>query len=570
MDYELKIRKLIKDIVGIDSELEIPTKQELGDYALPCFKLSKELKKSPQDIANYIAERFKLKNVNIKVIGPYVNFFIDSKHLFKEIIEGSYNSLEHKDNKNNRRIIIEYPSPNTNKSLHVGHVRNLILGNSISKILKAVGNEVIKVNLNNDRGIAITKLMLAYKLFGNNKTPKDESKKPDKFVEQFYVLFGKKAREKPELEQQALDMLKRWEENDAEIRALWKQLLSWVYEGYKQTYQTYKYSPNKEYYESDIYDKGREIILNAVNKQIKGFVKEGNAVYVDLEDKKLGKKYILRSDGTSVYITQDIYLAYLKEEDFNADKYIFVVASEQKYHFNVLFEILQRLGFGSSDKNYHFAFGMVYDKDGKPFSSRLGNTFGADEFYELAYGKAKEILDERYKNLPQEEIAIRASRIAYSAIVVSMLKVNPILDINFDIDKALSFEGETGPYLLYSYARLCSLLKKNMPGKNLNEIHQEISGASANYDFGENYRTLIKEIGRFREVVKESSTKMNPSLIVRYLIKLSQLSNEYYHNTKILNMAKEKKIRDLKLINAVRFTLKQGLELLDIDVLEEM
>jgi arginyl-tRNA synthetase len=462
-----------------------------------------------------------------------------------------------------QKILIEYPSPNTNKALHIGHTRNLLLGNSLKKILEGGGHEIIVGNMNNDRGIAICKAMLSYKLWGKNKSPKDEEMKPDHFVSRYYVMFEQKNKENPnlKLEEQAQEMLLKWEEGDKDTIALWRKLMRWVFEGYKVSYRNYKYKSDRDYFESEIYKEGKDIVLKGLKKGV--FEKdETGAIYCDLEDKKLGKKYLLRKDGTTLYMTQDLYLANLKEKEFKMDKSIFIVGQEQKYHFDVLFEILDRLGFKGNEKNYHFAFGMVYDKDGKKFSSRKGNAFGADDFLELAIDKAKSVLKQKSSHLSEKEIEKRSAIIGYGALTFGLLKINPLNDINFDVDASLSFDGETGPYLQYTYARIKSILRKAKYKRDENVDFDVFEGKEI---------ALIKLLKKYPEILSDALLKYKISAIANYLLKVAQKFNDFYQNHSVLNAETEdlKKAR-LLLCDNISQIIKHGLNLLDIETLEEM
>jgi arginyl-tRNA synthetase len=573
-----KIVDFLKEHCTVDIDfstvLEVPKLHSQGDFSLPCFMLAKELKQSPQHIAQELEENLSKKLPaflsSISASGPFLNFYINPSVLSKEILhQFSETTLPSYQTKTPQKIVIEYPSPNTNKSLHVGHSRNMLLGTALVRLQKYVGHTVITVNLNNDRGIAVCKSMLSYQLFGEGKTPQDLGMKPDEFVSHFYVLYGEKNKAHPELEldKKAQEMLVAWEAGDVKVRELWKKILSWVFEGYSQTYKKYKL-PNfdKEYFESEIYDKGKSIVLEALEKKVKGFgVEEDGAVYVDLEDAGFDKKYLLRGDGTTLYMTQDIYLAQLKDTEFSADTYVFVVGVDQKYHFQVLFEVLDRLGFGGVDKNYHFAYGYVYDKDGKKFSSRLGNTIGADEVYDEIVKKAKENLlqKELTKNLDEQELERRSKIIGFGALAFTFLKQNPLSDMNFSMEAALSFEGETGPYCQYTYARIQSILKKSS---------LEISEKDINYSvYGEYELALIKKLGEFSSVIKEASEKYKISHLANYVLRISQLFNEMYQNCPILKAeTQELQIARLYLASITGRVIKEVLGLLSIEVLEEM
>ncbi|MCA9495843.1 MAG: arginine--tRNA ligase [Nanoarchaeota archaeon] len=562
-----------------DKLLEKPKIACNGDFSFPCFILSKDLGKNPALISRELAE---ILNVNvpdfiskIENTGPFLNFYLDLSFEAKCVLEFFENGSALKYNvgkKNVQKVLIEYPSPNTNKSLHLGHVRNILIGNSLSLVLNRVGHIVVRTNLNNDRGIALCKAMLGFDLFYKNETPKSLGLKSDEFVSRCYVKFGEEALKNPKLNDDAQNMLVLWEKGDKATIALWNKLLKWVYGGYKETYVNFKLLKfEKEYYESQIYDKGKEIVLDALSRKVSGFEKEKDgAVSCDLSDKNLDKKYLLRKDGTTLYMTQDLYLASLKDEEFKCDKYVFIVGKEQEYHFNVLFEILDRIGFGGADKNYHFAYGYVYDKDGKKFSSRKGKIIGADWLLAEVVSHAKKNLINKDYNLNSEkELDRRAKIIGYCALAFSFLKINPLDDIKFDIDKALAFEGDTGPYVQYTYARINSILNKsldlgvNISGLNLKNIDLSV--------LGEGEASLIKVLKDYPMVLKQASDKYKLSAIANYLIKVCQAFNVFYQDCPILK-AENDKLRDVRLLIAKNTShlLRDGLSLLDIEVLDEM
>ena len=549
---------------------------EYGDFSLPVFELSKKLKKSPDEIAKSFEKKLskslpkQIKKIVAK--GGYLNFYLDNLLLTDEIIK-KVNSEEMFNPKipKKEKIMIEYPSPNTNKSLHIGHVRNILLGNSLSRILKKVGHIVIITTLYNDRGIAISKAMLGYKLFFSKATPQSLNMKSDEFVGMCYFEFEKKidAEKKQseghsKLEEQAQKMLVKWESGDKKARELWTKILDWVYDGYAITFHDLKLEkPDKSYFESQIYDKGKEIIVDALKRKIKGFKKDKNkSILCDFENKTHGKKYLLRGDGTTLYMTTDLYLAKIKSDEFDCDKYIFVVGREQQHHFEILFELLDRIGITKSKENYHYSYGYVFNENGEKFSSRKGRTISADNLLKMMQNRAKEnlVLKEITKDLSQTELNRRANIIGYGAMTFTVLNTNPMLDIKFDIDKALDFTGETGPYLQYTYARINSVLKK-------------AKFKSKNIDFSiytEKEISLIKKLGEYSDVLIDAADKLKPSLIANYLIKLAQSYNEFYQNTPILKSSEKEKLARLELSYLVARTLEEGLELLNIDTLDEM
>lgn len=572
----LKTNIETKSELDYEKLLQKPKIQEHGDFSFPCFLLSKELSLSPVQVAqnlqkqlqNNLPEEFE----KIQAAGPFLNFTINSEKITKTILT-NINSNQFKNIKTEKpqKILIEYPSPNTNKNLHIGHVRNILLGNSLINILKATKNEVIKTSINNDRGTAICKAMLGYELLNKNNTPDSLNLKSDEFVAKCYVDFeaATKKENGEKLVEQAQEMLVKWEANDKPTRELWKKILNFVYNGYKESFKNYKLGEfDEQYYESEIYDKGREIVEKALKDKIKGFQRdETGAVLVDFENETLGKKYLLRKDGTTLYMTQDLYLDHIKQKQFNADKNIFIVGKEQQYHFDVLFNILDRLNPNQTNKNYHFAYGYVYDKDGTKFSSRSGNVVGADWLLKEMIENSKQNLlnKELTKNLSKEELETRANIIGYGALAFSILNVNPLSDMKFDIDKALAFEGETGPYVQYTYARIKSILRK----ANQNNIETEKIDFKS---YNQSEIKLIKQLGEYQNVVLQAEQKYKPSAISNYLIRVCQTFNEFYQNNKILGEgSEENKLQQrLLLIESTSKIIKEGLELLGIETLEEM
>jgi len=569
LDCEIDFNKLV----------EKPKISNQGDFSLPCFILAKSFGKNPAMVSSQIKEDLSSKLPDficeIKSIGPFLNFYLNSQIESKEVLESVFNEdYKNLDIGKNKNILIEYPSPNSNKALHIGHSRNMLLGIFLTNVLRRLNFNPIHCNINNDRGIAICKTMLSYKLFGENSTPSSMNLKSDEFVSHFYVLFGIKNKENPQLEldKKAQEMLVLWENGDVETRELWKKLMDYVFEGYLKTYENYKMPEfDKQYFESQIFGNGKEIVLNALKNNVAGFKKEEDgAIYFDFENEQYGKKYLLRGDGTTMYMTQDLYLASLKKKDFkDFERSIFLVGHEQKYHFEVLFQLLEKLGISTKNENYHFAYGMIYDKDGKPFSSRNGTTISADEILEEVIEKSKNNLlsRENSKNLSELEINKRASVIGFAAFSFSVLKVNPLDDMKFDIEKSISFEGETSSYIQYTYSRIKSILRKS----DFEDL-EKLKNLEINYSsFLEIEMNLIKVLKEYNEVLVEAGNKYKLSLIPNFLIKLSQSYNDFYQNCHILNEEnKELKDARLKLSLAVSNILKDGLSLLNIEVLEEM
>lgn len=540
----------------INTLLEAPKIAEHGDYSIPMFSLSKSLKKSPV----IIAEDYAKKAMNIKPefiaqaknMGPYLNFYLDRRILAIKAIETSLAKDNGKSAEDKGRIVVEYAQPNTNKPLHLGHLRNMILGKSLILLLQRRGYDVLPVILFNDRGIAICKSMLMYKLFGNNETPEFAGIKPDQFVGKYYVMFEEKKGENPDLEAQAREMLRKWEEGDNETVALWSRMNEWAESGIKKTFSIFKMPYEKEYYESDVYKRGVEVVNNALEEGMFEKAEDGAVIYRIDEDNFYT---LLREDGTALYITQDIALAEQKRKDYGDAKYVFVVAADQSYHFKILFEILEKLKISRKEDNYHFPYGLVTLPEGK-MSSRKGNVIGADALIDDITEMAARVAKEKNRSIDEEESKRRGRTIGLGALSYMMLKQNPLSDIVFDKEKSLSFEGETGPYIMYTYARIKSVLRKAQNNSN------------ANTDLGEEEYEVSRKLIDYSDIVAEAAEKYKPSLLANYILELSQAFNEYYHKVKIIGSEKEQ--ARLKLCEAVSTVLKDGLSLLGMEVLEEM
>ncbi len=562
--YKDKIISLLKDATWLSEiSLEVPPDPKMGDFAFPCFSLSKEQKKAPQKIASELAEKINAKKEpwlhKAEPAGPYLNFFVDPATLAASTLDEI--SSKKKDYgqgiPKKQRVMFEFPSPNTNKPLHLGHIRNMLLGRSCAKICSASGYDIVQVNLNNDRGVHICKSMLAYSRWGDGKEP---DKKSDHFVGDFYVLFSQKAKEDESLEKQAQDMLVRWENGDKEVISLWKKMRKWSLDGFGETYKKLDLKFDREYYESEIYLSGKEIILDALKKGLLAKEDDG-AVYVDLEKDKLGKKYLLRSDGTTVYMTQDIFLAKKKFDDFKMDKSVYVVGNEQDYHFKVLFKTLKVLGYKFADNCYHLSYGMVNLPSGK-MKSREGTVVDADDMISDMISLAKEELKKRYPELGCSELEKRAEVIGLGALRFFILKYEPSKDMTFNPDESLSFEGETGPYVQYAHARICSILEKHGA-----KLKKEVDYSLLKEDIEKNILGLL---ARYPEIVSEAAEHYKPSLVTRYLIDLAQLFNEYYHGFSVLKAQDSLRDTRLVLISCVKEVLRNGLSLLDIESPEKM
>jgi arginyl-tRNA synthetase len=556
------IKKSLKEEgIKITSEeikklIEIPPNTEMGDYAFPCFSFSSQLKKNPNQIALDIRQNIgnpPKQFQDIQTKGPYINFFVDRNLVAEKLIPSILSQ-----NKNYGKIIlkkhfktmVEFPSPNTNKPLHLGHLRNMSIGESVSRILEFNGEKIVRANLNNDRGIHICKSMAAYEKYGKNKKPSKKIKS-DHLVGDFYVMFNKKLNDK--LDVRSHEMLRLWEQGDKKIHALWKKMNAWALNGFKETYENFGIKHDVEFFESEIYEKGREIVEQGVKDKVFE-KKEDNSISINLEKEKIGEKILLRSDGTSIYMTQDLHLAKLKFKKYKIDKSIYVVGNEQDYHFKVLFSILKKVGF--KKEMHHLSYGMVELPEGK-MKSREGIVVDADELIGKVQNLVRKELEKREK-LSKKELEKRSLVIALASIKYLLLKTDTKKRMVFDPKKSISFEGDTGPYLLYTYARASSILKKaKTKQKNiyLGELEQkEID--------------LIKKLEQFPEAVLKAHKNLSPSIIANYSYQLCQIFNEFYHACPVIGSKKQ--MFRLNLVESLRIVLKNSLFLLGIETLEKM
>lgn len=556
----------------INKLLEIPPKLEFGDFSFPCFQFSNPMKneniesdvekgffyrKNPSDIAKHFADKINRKKIKeiekVEAKGPYLNFFISKKILAQKVIKINSNFGR---SKNKTKILIEYSSPNSNKPLHLGHLRNIALGESMARIFEYLGNKVIRVNLNNDKGMPISKTMLAYKKFSYGKTPQSENKKSDHFVGDLYTIYNEKLKEDSSLEEKARELLILQESKDKETIKLWRKIIEWVLSGYKETYKTFGIKFDKEYYESEIYESGKEIVMEGLKKGRFQKRKDG-AIIINLgviNNEDLGEKVLLREDGTSVYMTQDLELARIKTKDFHPDILINVVGNEHDYHFKVLYEILKRLG--NKERHYHLSYGLISLPDGK-MKSREGNVVDADDIINDIRELAKKNLESR-KKMYKKELDKKSLVIALAAIKYSLLKIEAAKNFMFNPNESINFEGNTGPYLQYSYARAGSILKKSKSKKSL--VLPE--------KFTKGELQLLLHITKFSNSIENSAKNMNPAIIANYAYQLAKYFNEFYHSNPVIGSKEE--IFRLKLIKSFRIVLKNSLNLLGIEVMEEM
>jgi len=520
-----------------DIIVEVPPRPELGDLAIPMFPFAKTLRMAPQALATRVVAILTGRATEepwlrkAEAAGPYVNVWIEVSSLAGDAIEriltegvsfGKTTALAGK------RVMVEFSCPNTNKPLHLGHLRNDAIGESVSRILKANGAEVKKVNLINDRGIHICKSMLAYERFGEGKTPESVGQKSDHFVGDYYVKFDLWSKSDPKAEELSRRMLKEWEDGNPKVRELWTRMNRWAIDGINETYRKTGISFDKVYYESETFMLGRDEILKGLAKGI--FYREADgSIWVDLTEIDLDKKVLLRSDGTSLYLTQDIGTAIMRYNDWPFDRLIYVVASEQQYHFKVLFYTLRKLGYEWADNLYHLSYGMVNLPEGR-MKSREGTVVDADDLIEELTDMAKEEIRAKGREGEVEDIDATAQAIALGALNYYLLQTTPSKDMIFNPKESLSFTGNTGPYLQYMGARISSMLEK----------YREMDDVAAKGKFRpellveEDEKSLVKLLTAFPEAVADAGAQLAPSVITGYLYELSKTYSRYYHDNPIL------------------------------------
>ena len=590
---EYKSAKAPESEVKADTvRVEIPPKPEMGDLGIPMFAFAKAFHSSPIAIATDVAALIKGYAESDSAVaslgeflaaGPYVNVKLNKANASLDILRAvidqkeNYGSLnaEGKKHLEGRRVMIEFSSPNTNKPLHLGHLRNDALGESVSRILKKAGAEVFKVDLINNRGVHICKSMLAYKLFHEAKgeTPESLGMKGDHFVGQCYVEFDKYSKEHPEALQEAEDMLIKWEAGDAEVRALWQKMNDWTLGGVKETYKRTGIEFDKFYLESETYLKGKDEILKGLEKGV-FFKAEDGSVRIDVTD-VVGKgkdednheKVLLRKDGTSVYITQDIGTAISRHDDWAFNEMIYVVASEQNYHFKILFHILKKLGFDWTDKLYHLSYGLVNLPSGR-MKSREGTVVDADDLIDNLHADAlKAIADrERDVELNADEVA---EKVALSALHYYLLNVAPVKDMLFNPEESLSFNGNTGPYLQYMGARISSILRKAKDAG----VEPDTSDEALVMLNTESEWSLIKDLERYPSVVARSADTMDPSIMAAYVYDVCKSFSAFYRDCPILSVESEQpklaRAR-LALAECTLTVLKTAMELVLVPFVERM
>ena len=591
------VKQLYGQEVSTDSLQPQKTKSNFqGNLTLVVFPLLKISRKKPEDTAEEIGAYLKEHCeavADYNVVKGFLNLTIST-----EAWVGLLNDINAQPHFGERQptadsplVMVEYSSPNTNKPLHLGHVRNNLLGWSLAKIMEANGNKVIKTNIVNDRGIHICKSMLAWLKWGNGETPESSGKKGDHLIGDYYVAFDKhyreecaqlkaeyiaqgmdeeKAEEKAKAEapliKEAHEMLVKWEQGDPEVRALWQRMNEWVYAGFDETYKALGVNFDKIYYESNTYLEGKKKVEEGLAKGL-FFRKEDNSVWADLTDEGLDQKLLLRSDGTSVYMTQDIGTADMRFRDFPIDKMIYVVGNEQNYHFQVLSILLDRLGFKWGKDLVHFSYGMVELPNGK-MKSREGTVVDADDLIAAMIAEARQTSDElgKFKDMSEEEKQEIARIVGMGALKYFILKVDARKNMLFNPEESIDFNGNTGPFIQYTYARIRSVMRKAEA-----DGLQIPAALPANAPLNEKEINLIQKLNDYGAAVAQAGQDYSPSGIANYCYELTKEFNQFYHDYSILNAeSQEEKITRLVLANNVGKVIKNGMALLGIEVPERM
>ena len=594
---EQKLQQAVADALNRLYSLEVSpdtvvlqaTKKEFtGDYTVVVFPYVKQARRSPEQVANELGAMVKesvSEVAGFNVIKGFLNFEIADNYWVDFVSEKNLDSSFgfKKANPDEAPVVVEYSSPNTNKPLHLGHIRNNLLGWSVSELLSANGANVKKVNLVNDRGIHICKSMLAWLRFGNGETPESSGMKGDHLVGKYYVEFDKhykdevrqlmdKGMEEEEAKKQAplmleaQQMLKRWEEGDKEIRDLWTKMNEWVYAGFDETYRKMGVGFDKIYYESNTYLLGKELVQKGLDMGVL-YRKEDGSVWCDLTGDGLDQKLLLRRDGTSVYMTQDLGTALLRHNDFGAEQLIYVVGNEQDYHFKVLKLILGKLGFDWADKVYHLSYGMVELPNGK-MKSREGTVVDADDLIAEMEVTAEEMCRDHGKNddMTPDQLKALYHMLALGALKYFILKVDPTKNMLFNPAESIDFNGNTGPFIQYTHARICSIVRKAAEqGVNLQDA------LSAPVTLTDKERAVVKCLHDLPSTVASAAANFSPAMIANYAYDLAKSFNSFYQDTPILRETDANlRLFRVKLCSLVAVSLKNAMRILGIEVPERM
>ncbi len=562
--------------------VQVTRKEFKGDLTLVVFPLTRYSRKKPEETARELGE--KLKELfpavtEYNVVKGFLNLHLSDDYWIRNLEEGPVGASK-EERADKIKTVLEYCGPNTNKPLHLGHVRNMVIGYSMANILEAAGEEVHKVNIYNDRGIAICKSMVAWLHCGNGQSPEEAGEKGDHFVGRFYVEFARlhkeqirqlvaagmdeeQAKEEAPIMKEAREMLRKWEAGDPETLELWRKMNSWVYAGFEETYEKYGVDFEKNYYESETYLKGKEMVMEGLKKGI-CFQKEDGSVWIDLTDEGLDEKLLIRKDGTSVYLTQDLGTAEARWEDYHMDRSVYTVANEQDYHFKALKLTLKKLGMPYWEGIYHLSYGMVDLPSGK-MKSREGTTVDADDLYERMIRIACENSEKlgKLEGMSEEDKEKLYRTIGLGALKYFLLRVNARKRILFDPQASIEFQGDTGPFIQYTYARIRSILRK----------WNERGGDTVSYrgEVGELERELLIQLNRYEDVVTEAASAYDPSQIANYAFNLAKTYNKFYHESPILQL-EDTGLQSFRIALSDRTAdaIRQSMLLLGIEVPERM
>ncbi|MBT3408259.1 arginine--tRNA ligase [Candidatus Woesearchaeota archaeon] len=561
MDYKIKIVELLKNC-GFDINVDlitIPPNKKFGDFSCPMFSFAKELKKSPNQIAQDLCS--KLSDSNFEKIvseGPYLNFYINRKEFIKDAINKILNrQFDYLIREDLKKIMVEYISPNSNKPLHIGHLRNLLLGQLYSKLLKKVGNEVVETCLINDRGLHICKSMVAYKKFGNDIEP---DIKGDHFVGNYYIEFEKQLKEDPDLIEEANQMLIDWENDNLEVKQLWRKMNDWSESGQKETWQKFGINFNQIYYESQMYKFGKEIVEEGIKKGV--FKEDDGVIIADLSDYNLDIIVAIRANGTSLYLVQDLYLAILKVKEYSIDSSVYVIGKEQDHYMRQLFKILELLGFDWAKNLYHLSYGHIELKSGR-MKSREGKIVETDDLLKEITDLISVQLVERNSNYSSDELDYLSKNIAMAAIRYYILKFDNKKDFTYDEESSLRFDGDTGVYLLYTYARINSIIDKINCEFNFDNINLNLFEHDIEFE-------LIEKLSNIDEVVKEATKKHKLSYLCNYFMDLAQTFNTYYSQVQILDGNDDRQKTKYVFLKCILIVFEELFDLLSIKPLKNI
>ena len=584
------VKKAVKELYAIEAtEKQLLLQKTLpdyeGDFTVVVFPFAKSAKKSPVEIGEDLGKYLK-KNMDevadYNVIKGFLNLVFRNE-VWTQFLSTNYNDENYGINQSQEQkpVVIEFSSPNTNKPLHLGHVRNNLLGESVARVMKAAGRNVKKVNLVNDRGIHICKSMLAWQKWGEEETPESTGLKGDQLVGKYYVLFDQKLKEEKEtlrqqdvaednldeaseLMKQAREMLRKWENRDGKVLELWKKMNNWVYEGFDETYERMGISFDKVYHESETYLIGKQMVLEALKRNQLEKAEDGS-VWADLSEFDLDKKLLLRKDGTSVYMTQDLGTAKLRYEDFDPSNMLYVVGNEQDYHFGVLKLVLKKMNYEWADRIEHVSYGMVELPDGK-MKSREGTVVDADDLMDEMYHTAKAMTEELGKidGLSNAEAENLVNMISQGALKYFILKVDPKKNMLFNPEKSINFTGNTGPFIQYTHARIKSLLRRS--GKSSFDLD-----AYNPEDLILPEKDVIKKLAAYPAVVKEAAKEMSPAIVANYTFELVKLYNQFYQDVPVLKNDNQSVI-DFRLAMSVFVAnvVRSSMAILGIEVPEQM